>query len=242
MIGKEQSDGNMPGKWPEAQRAVGDIAACMQASVWGANPICFSFTLFVWSNLWIMKNKRHQCAEVQLICLYFAPVLCALVHMQFILPTLFQIPKLYFIEFWCNCETPSLLLTCDPSLLFHVRTTVPYVFGPHCNPPAESRPKCSQGIFLMRPSYAQQLDGPRWMEPSTKSVRKDLDHVVNKIPWTKDGIIIIPSWKYATTTTLLLNFSSTYLLSKLISKKESFNLFYEMLLIPPRCYRFTPKI
>ena len=66
MIGKEQLDGNMPGKWPEAQRAVGDIAACMQASVWGANPICFSFTLFVWSNLWIMKNKRHQCAEVQL--------------------------------------------------------------------------------------------------------------------------------------------------------------------------------
>ena len=163
--------------------------------------------------------------------------------MQFILPTLFQIPKPYFIEFWCNCETPSLLLTSDPSLLFHVCTTVPYVFGPHCNPPVESRPKCSQGIFLMRPSYAQQLDGPRWMEPSTKSVRKDLDHVVNKIPWTKDGIIIIPSWKYATTT-LLRYFltSTTYLLSKLISEKESFNLFYEMLLIPPRCYRFTPKI
>ena len=36
--------------------------------------------------------------------------------------------------------------------------------------------------------------------------------------------------------------TSTYLLSKLISQKESFNLFYEMLLIPPRCYRFTPKI
>ena len=39
-----------------------------------------------------------------------------------------------------------------------------------------------------------------------------------------------------------LYYTSTYLLSKLISQKESFNLFYEMLLIPPRCYRFTPKI
>ena len=39
-----------------------------------------------------------------------------------------------------------------------------------------------------------------------------------------------------------LYYTSTYLLSKLISEKESFNLFYEMLLIPPRCYRFTPKI
>ena len=43
-------------------------------------------------------------------------------------------------------------------------------------------------------------------------------------------------------TILQLTATSTYLLSKLISQKESFNLFYEMLLIPPRCYRFTPKI
>ena len=99
-------------------------------------------------------------------------------------------------------------LTRDPSLLLqlHKYNCAVCLWTP-LQPPCRESTKVFPGNFLDEvPSYAQQqLD----VGPSTKSVRKDLDHVVNKIPWTKDGIIIIPSWKYA--TILYFNF---YILTK----------------------------
>ena len=104
--------------------------------------------LFVWSNPWIMKNKcHHQCwAEVQLT--WFLYNTFAIIYPSHIIPN----SKGLFYWFLMQLqEPPSTYLWPLPTITCRYNC----VFGPHCNPPAETRPKCSQGIFLMRPSYAQ---------------------------------------------------------------------------------------
>ena len=132
---------------------------------------------------------------------------CTIVHMQCILPTLFQIPKHYILLNFDARPLPFYLLETPPYYYNYISVQLCCMsLDPIATPSCRESTKVFPGNFLDEvPSYAQQqLDGP-----STKSVRKDLDHVVNKIPWTKDGIIIIPSWKYA--TILYFNF---YILTK----------------------------
>ena len=76
--------------------------------------------LFVWSNPWIMKNKcHHQCwAEVQLT--WFLYNTFAIIYPSHIIPN----SKGLFHWFLTQLQEPPSILTCDPSLLLHVGTTV----------------------------------------------------------------------------------------------------------------------
>ena len=181
-----------------------------------------------------MKNKRHQCAaEVQLIWMYNCTY--AIMYPSHVIS---NSKALYFIEFWC--KTPSFLLTRDPSLLLqlHKCTTVLYVFGPqHCNPLLQ---RVDQSVPREFSWWGSKLCtaavGWTLNQKCPKRSRSCRQQNTMDQGWHHYHSFMEVCYYYYTT------YFSTYLLSKLISEKESFNLFYEMLLIPPRCYRFTPKI
>ena len=170
-----------------------------------------------------MKNKcHHQCwAEVQYIC-----------YNTISFPHYSKFQRTLLLIFDAIARTPLYLLVTPPYYYMQVQLCL---WTP-LQPPCRDQTKVFPGNFLDEAKLCTELAvGWTLDQKCPKRSRSCRQQNTMDQGWHHYHSFMEVCYYYTTT------YFYAYLLSKLISEKESFNLFYEMLLIPPRCYRFTPK-